>query len=217
MPLGVADPFAAGSTPSSASRKPGDLTSDFYGADRVDGLIVAAERSPADAGTLWAATNKGRLFVAKNADGPAAAVTFSRIDTASTPGRFVTRIFADRSDPNVAFVSYSGFNALTPSTPGHLFRVVYNPATGSATFAAMDFDLGDLPINTIAFDDVAGDLYAATDFGPLVLARGATVWAVAGVGFPEALMVDLEVVPERRLLVAATHGLGIYFLTLRAP
>jgi hypothetical protein len=35
---------------------------------------------------------------------------------------------------------------------------------------------------------------------------------VAGVGFPEALMVDLEIVPEQGILVAATHGLGIYYL-----
>ena len=72
VPLGVAFPFAAGSTPASASRKPGDLTSDFYGADRTDGLIVAVERTPADAGTLWAATNKGRLFISRNADAAAA-------------------------------------------------------------------------------------------------------------------------------------------------
>jgi hypothetical protein len=215
VPLGVAYPFAAGSTPGSASRLPGDLTSAFYGGDRTGGLIVAAERTPADGSTLWAATNKGRLFVAKNADGPAAAVTFTRIDSSATPERFVTRIVADRANPNVAIVSYSGFNALTPSTPGHIFRVVYNPANGSATFTSLDFDLGDLPINTIAYDNVAGDLYAATDFGPLVLQNGATAWAVAGVGFPEALMVDLEIVPERRLLVAATHGLGIFYLSLR--
>ena len=217
LPLGVAYPFPAGSTPGSPSRKPGDLTSDFYVGDRTDGLIVAAERSPADTGTLWAATNKGRLFIAKNADAAAAAVTFTRIDTGATPGRFVTRIFPDRADPNVAIVSYSGFNALTPSTPGHVFRVVYTPSTGRATFTSLDFDLGDIPINTIAVDHVTGDLYAATDFGPLVLAAGATTWAVAGVGFPEALMVDFEIVPERRLLVAATHGLGVYYLTLRAP
>jgi hypothetical protein len=215
VPLGVAFPFAPGTTPSSASRKPGDLTSDFYGADRLDGLVVAAERSPADAGTLWAATNKGRLFIAKNADGPAAAVVFTRFDTPTTPGRFVTRIFADRSDPNVALISYSGFNALTPSTPGHIFRVVFDPATERATFTSLDFDLGDIPINTIAFDHVRGDLYAATDFGPLLLKSESKQWEVAGIGFPEALMVDLEIVPERRLLIAATHGIGIFYLTLR--
>ena len=214
LPLGVAWPFANGSTPDSPSRKPGDLTSEHYGSDRTGGLIVAAERTPADAGTLWAATNKGRLFVAKNADGPAAAVEFVRIDLPATPNRFVTRIVVDRSDPNVAYVSYSGFNALTPSTPGHVFRVVYDAVNRQAAFFSIDYDLGDLPINTIAYDDVAGDLYAGTDFGPLVLRRDTGHWETAGVGFPEALMVDLEIIPERRLLVAATHGLGIFYLEL---
>jgi hypothetical protein len=156
----------------------------------------------------------GRLFVAKNVDGAAASVQFVRIDTPGTPNRFVTRIFVDPHDPNVAYVSYSGFNALTPGTPGHVFRVVYSAANQQASFTSMDFDLGDMPINTIAFDDVTGDLFAGTDFGPLVLRHERTQWERAGTGHPEALMVDLEIVPERRLLVAATHGLGVYYLDL---
>lgn len=192
-----------------------DLTSDFYGSDRVGGMIVSAERTPADAGTLWAATNFGRLFVSKNADGPAAAVTFTRVDTPSLPNRFVTRIAVNRVNPNVAFISYSGFNALTPSTPGHIFRAVFNPATGVATFTSSDFDLGDIPINTLAYDDVRGDLYAATDFGPLVLKAGTARWVLAGRGFPEVVMVDLEIAPEQGVLVAATHGMGIFTLRLQ--
>lgn len=214
-PLGVPYPFATGTTPDSSSRAPGDLTSTFYGVDRVGGMIVSAERTPADAGTLWAGTNFGRLFVSKNADGPAASVTFTRVDTPSLPNRFVTRIAVDRSNPNVAFISYSGFNALTPSTPGHIFRAVYDPATGVATFTSSDFDLGDLPINTLAYDDVRGDLYAATDFGPLVLKAGTSRWVLAGRGFPEVVMVDLEIVPEQGVLVAATHGMGIFVLRVQ--
>ena len=214
-PLGVPYPFAAQSTPDSSSRKPGDLTSDFYGTDRVGGLIVAAERTPADAGTLWAATSVGRLFVSKNADGASANVTFTRIDTPALPNRFVTRIVVDRANPNVAFVSYTGFNAITPSTPGHVFRVVYDPATGGATFTSSDFDLGDLPVNTLAYDDVRGDLYAGTDFGPLVLKAGTSRWVLAGRGFPEVVIVDLEYSPSHGVLVAATHGMGIFALSLR--
>lgn len=215
VPLGVVYPFAGGTTPDASSRKPGDLTSDFYGRDRTGGLIVAAERSPADGGTLWAATNFGRLFISKNADAPGNQVEFNRIDTDTTPNRFVTRIVADPANPNAAFVSYSGFNATTPSTPGHVFRVVYDPGSQHATFTSMDFDLGDLPINTIAFDDRLGDLYAATDFGPLVLPQGASSWQVAGLGFPQALMVDLRLMSDQRLLIAATHGLGIFYMNLR--
>jgi hypothetical protein len=214
VPLGVAFPFVIGTTPDSVSRKPGDLTSDYYGIDRVGGLIVAAERTRADSGTLWAATNFGRLFISKNADANGADVQFVRIDTPMTPNRFVTRIVVDRTDPNVALISYSGFNAITPAQPGHIFRAVYDPSAQAATFTLLDADLGDLPINTLAYDDLRGDLYAGTDFGPLILRNGSATWDVAGVGFPEALMVDLEIVPEQRLLVAATHGLGIFYLWL---
>ena len=215
VPLGVEFPFAPNTNPASPSRLPGDLTSSFYGPDRSGGIIVAAERTPADRSTLWAATSFGRLFVSKNADGAGTAVRFTRVDNAITPNRFITRIVVDRTNPNVALIAYSGFNALTPATPGHIFRAVYNPATEQATFQPLDFDLGDIPVNTMAFDDVRGDLYLGTDFGPLVLRQSATAWELAGVGFPEALMVDLEIVPERRLLIAATHGLGIFYLTLR--
>ena len=145
VPLGVVYPFPSGSTPASTSRKPGDLTSDFYGTSRVGGLIVAAERTPADAGTLWAATSFGRLFVSKNASAPGADVQFVRIDSADLPNRFVTRIVVDRTNPNVAIISYSGFNALTPATPGHIFRAVFDPQAQRASFTSLDFDLGDLP------------------------------------------------------------------------
>lgn len=215
QPLGVVYPFAAQTTPASTSRKPGDLTSDVYGTDREGGIIVAAERSAADGGTLWAATSRGRLFVSRNADGPASSVTFARVDSPSTPGRFITRIVADPTDVNAAIVSYSGFSALTPATPGHIFRVTIDPSTGGVTFVSLDYDLGDLPINTIAFDHLRGDLYAATDFGPLVLRRASTQWAVAGAGFPEVVMVDLKIVPERGVLVAATHGLGVFTLKIQ--
>ena len=214
MPLGVASPFQSGSTPESASRRPGDLTGDAFGSDRAGGIVVAAERSPADAGTLWAATSAGRLFVSTNADAPGPDVAFTRIDTVATPNRFVTRIVPDRANPNAAYVSYSGFNALTPSSPGHVFHAVFNPSTRMASFSVLDRDLGDLPINTLAVDAERGDIYAGTDFGPLVLRSGSASWEPAGVGFPEALMVDLEFVPSQRLLIAATHGLGIFYLRL---
>jgi hypothetical protein len=108
-----------------------------------------------------------------------------------------------------------GFNALTHARP--VCRVVYNPANRQASFTAMDFDLGDMPINTVAFDDVTGDLYAGTDFGPLVLRHDTTHWGTVGFGFPEALMVDLEIVSERRLLIAATHGLDLHLISASIP
>ena len=54
----------------------------------------------ADAGTLWAATNFGRLFISKNADvEPASAGVHDRIDTDSAidPGRFISGIEVDQT------------------------------------------------------------------------------------------------------------------------
>ena len=112
----------------------GDLTSTFYGNDRVGHYVVATERAPGDEGTLWAATRIGRVFVSKNADlATARNVAFSRIDTPTTPGRFVSGIAVDPADANHAWVSYSGYNAYTPATKGHVFDVHFNPNTGTAT------------------------------------------------------------------------------------
>jgi len=214
VPLGIGFPFPPGTNADSPQRSPGDLTGQAFGGDRGGGIIVAAERSPLDGGTLWAATSFGRLFVSKNADADGPAVVFTRIDTPVMPNRFVTRIVPDRTNANAAFISYTGFNALTPSTPGHIFRVVFNPSTRIAAFTSLDADLGDLPVNTLAVDSARGDVYAGTDFGPIVLRNGSPSWQLAGIGFPEAVMVDLEFVPSERVLIAATHGLGIYYLRL---
>ena len=113
----------------------GDLTSTFYGNDRVGQYVVATERAPSDSGTLWAGTRIGRVFVSKNADlATARNVAFSRIDLPTTPGRFVSGIAVDPADANHAWVSYSGYNAYTPSTKGHVFDVHFNPNNGTATW-----------------------------------------------------------------------------------
>ncbi len=71
-------------------------------------------------------------------------------------------------------------------------------------------------MNTLAYDHLRGNLYAGTDFGPLVLKAGTGRWVLAGRGFPEVVIVDLEMAAPQGVLVAATHGLGIFSLSLRS-
>jgi hypothetical protein len=182
---------------------------------RAGGFVTADERSAADTSTLWAATATGRLFVSKNADAdPAASVSFTRIDTPSTPERFVTGIYVSPTDPNVAWVSYGGFNAATPATPGHVFKVTYNPVAGTATFQDLSYDFGDLPVTDIVRDDVTGDLYASSDFGVYLLESGSTTWTLAAPGMPNVSVPGLTIVPSKRKLYAATHGLAAWSLNL---
>lgn len=97
------------------------LTDSTYGSDKAGSFVVAIARAPQDYSTLWAATRPGRLFISTNAAAPASAVTFTRIDTSAQLGRFISGIAVDPKNPYHAFVSYSGYNAYTPKTPGHVF------------------------------------------------------------------------------------------------
>jgi hypothetical protein len=62
--------------------------------------------------------------------------------------------------------------------------------------------------------DRAGNLYAANDFGFLLLAAGETSWVEAAFGMPNVEVAGLTIVPGERILYAATHGLSAWRLNL---
>jgi len=195
---------------------PNRLLSAFWG-DRAGGNMSAVERTVADTSTAWAATTTGRVFISKNVDAdPASAVAWTRLDDDVTvdPNRFVSSIYVDRSNPNRAWISYSGYNVATPAEPGHVFEVVYDPGTGSSTWTDRSYDLADLPVTDVAQDSVTGDIYASTDFGVLLLADGTTSWALAAPGMPNVEVAGLTIVPSERKLYAASHGLSAWSLNL---
>jgi hypothetical protein len=198
-----------------------DLTGTAYGADAVPGdLVSALARAPENTGTLWASTTTGRLFISDNANDPAASVTWQRLDrandgtnpVANAPRRDIAQIAVDPSDPNTAYVAYSGYNVNTPATPGHVFRV--DRTGGTATWTDLSYNLDDLPVNGIALDSQTGDLYAGTDFGVMELPSGSTTWELAATGMPGAEVTMLNIVPSSRVLYASTHGFGAWVLYL---
>jgi len=221
-PLGattyVPQPFPNLPNPASYSATRLTASGALYGTDRAGGTVAAVERTGGDTSTLWAATSTGRVFISKNADADAAsAVTFKRLDSLATndPGRFVSGIYVDPTNPNRAWVSYSGFNAATPTTPGHVFEVTYNESAGTAAWVDRSFDIGDIPINDVVRDDVTGNLYASSDFGVFLLLTGSSDWVDAAPGMPNVEVAGLTIVPAERKLFAATHGLGAWLLNLQ--
>jgi hypothetical protein len=198
----------------SGPNTPGDLTGTPYGGDRLGGFVAAIERAPSNTSTLWAATGTGRLFISDNADAAAASVAFTRLDSsaANDPSRFISSIYVDPTNPNHAWVSYSGYNINTPAQPGHVFEVTRTGAT--ATWTDRSYNLSDLPVTDLVRDDLTGDLYAGTDFGVMKLASGSTTWTVAAAGMPMVETPGLTIVPSSRVLYAATHGLGAWKLDL---
>ncbi|MDQ5820752.1 MAG: hypothetical protein M3540_04855 [Actinomycetota bacterium] len=202
----------------------GRLSDAAYGATRQGGYVSVVE--PAwDGQTIWAATQVGRVFVSKNAGGPEPAVVFDRIDddptATNTPPRFPSAIYVDPLDSNHAWITYSGFNAKTPATPGHVFEVRYIP--GASTFQILDGNepsdqLGDIPATSIAVSD-KGTIYVGTDFG-VVASKGDGRWQQAGKHLPRMPVPDLVYVRDvltppykgKNRLYAGTHGQGAWEL-----
>jgi len=194
----------------------GDLTGPAFGSDKGGFYVVAISRAPSNKNVMWAATRRGRIFVSSNAQDSAASVTYNRIDTANQPARFVSGIVVDPANANHAWISFSGYNAFTPSQPGHVFEVTFNPKKGTATFTDRSLNLGDQPITGLARDDQTGDLYASTDFGVVELRAGTKQWLEAAAGLPPVAVYGLSLSSSGRVLYAATHGRSIYRLTLGA-
>jgi hypothetical protein len=213
-PLG--DPSGQGGTGTA-----GDLTGPSYGADKHFGndYVVRVARTESDSTTMWAATRRGRVFISTNANAAAPAVSFTRVDTPAQPTRFVSGLVIDPGNRYHAYVSFGGYNAATPATPGHVFDVVYNPATHTATWTALDRGtgpLGDLPVTDLALDAKTGRLYAATDFGVLTQVGRSGFWWLAAPGMPVVEVAGLTLDSKNRVLYAATHGRSVWSLQLRS-
>jgi hypothetical protein len=234
------DGVASTTTVPSCINQPGDLAGTVYGGDRTGGTISFVARGGVDHGTLWAVTSAGRVFVSHNADlADPEFVTWHRIDNSTSPTRFPSGIYVDANDGSHAWVTYSGYNAATPTTPGHVFEVRENGvAPGSGIFTNLNvegggtssyptpFSDGDLPVSDVARDDATHTLYVSTDFGVLVGPNdGHSGWHVTE-GMPRYEVMHLEIQPSSRvptcvgashcprLLYAATHSQGIWRMRL---
>jgi hypothetical protein len=240
---GIVPPPPATDPIPSCINQPGDLTGTVYGTDRGGGSLSWLARDAADHGTLWASTSAGRIFVTHNADAAdPATVTWHRIDSSTSggsPTRFPSGIYVDPADTGHAWISYSGYNAATPTTLGHVFDVHENGTTpGSGTFANLNVESGtsafptptadgDLPVSDVVRDDSNATLYVSTDFGVLRGdADGTGGWHVTA-GMPRYEVMHLEIQPSSRVatcaigkkckpvLYAATHSQGIWQMRLQ--
>ena len=133
--------------------------------------------------------------------------TWTRVGKSELPARPVSSIAVDRSNYRTAYVAFNGFNAATPSRPGHVFRTL----DGGASFADVTGDLPDSPVNSLVLDpSFPNTLYAGTDVGAFVTYNGGAHWTALGSGFPLVAVWQLDLDPSHRVLAAGTHGRGAY-------
>lgn len=159
---------------------------------------------------VWVGTGDGLVQFTANA-GALANATFTNVTKAPLPNRYVTDIALDPSNLQRAVVSFSGFNANTPATPGHVFAT----ADQGATWRDLSGNLPDLPVNSVVLDPLSpGVYYAGTDLGVFRTQDNGATWVRLAEGMPKVPVLMLRYHAATRTLVAATHGRGVYRLEL---
>ncbi len=188
----------------------GDLTSGCTGTAPNGGrgcTISAIGVGGGDA--VYTGSEEGWVYLSTDAQ-VSSNPSWTRVGKSKLPNRPVEQIAVDRSNYRIAYVAYSGFNAATPSRPGHVFRTF----DGGQSWADITGDLPDSPVNSIVLDpSYPNTLYVGTDVGPFVTYNGGANWYELGQGFPIIAINQLDLDASHRLMAAGTHGRGAFSLT----
>jgi ligand-binding sensor domain-containing protein len=85
---------------------------------------------------------------------------------------------------------------------------VFETHDAGATWHDVSGDLVDAPANDVV---LAGDhLVVGTDVGVFVAGLHGGTWLRVGAGLPNTVVNDLDVTPNGDLVIAATHGRGLW-------
>jgi photosystem II stability/assembly factor-like uncharacterized protein len=133
------------------------------------------------------------------------------------PVRAVNDIVVDPRSPQIAYVSYSGFDE-NGSGRGHVFRTT----DGGQSWQDISGNLPDVPVNSLLIDPdstspgAARVLFAGTDVGVFrVTLDGGANWTPFGSGLPPVVVNRLAYNATTRQLLAATYGRGIWAISSR--
>ena len=190
-----------------------DLTS-----DNSQNFVTAVSVAPSSSNTIYAGTSDGRLW--QSAQALSGATDIHRVNGTNQPGRSVTAIAVDSTNPEAAFAAYSGFSCPGVNGCDGLGHLFFTNNSG-ASWLRVDGNLPDGPVNDIVIDPTDGTdntIYVATDSGVYASANatagGATTWSVLQSGLPNSQVLALRLRNTSRTLVAATHGRGLWSLLL---
>ena len=165
--------------------------------------VVSLSISPANPRWVWALERSSGI-VRRSNDGGDTWVTSQVQPFAGIGG---TKVLADPSDSSGAFCAFLSH----PLRPPVLLRTT----DGGLTWNDVSGNLIGQSVNTITIDPIRpNDWYAGTAVGVWFSQDRGDTWIPFGNGLPYAQVLDLGVQVASRKLRAATHGRGLWEVTL---
>ena len=167
--------------------------------------IFSISESPLRFGLLYAGTDDGRVHLTRNGG-----LTWTEI-TAGLPGeRFVAELVASKYDEATVYLAMNGKrdDDFTP--------YLWKSTDYGTTWNSIVNDLPLGPVNVIKEDPANPNLlYVGTDVSVYVSLDGGVNWEVLAADLPSTFVHDLVIHPRDGIMVAATHGRGMFALDVR--
>jgi hypothetical protein len=137
---------------------------------------------------------------------------------ATLPNRPVLGISLDPSvnaaNVPVGYAAVGGFNANTPTTPGHLFQVTCAVTCGSFTWTDKTGNLPDIPVDSVIVNPKwPQQVFAGTDWGLYYtdnISDASPTWNRFENGMPHSMVWDLQIDRGSTTLSVWTRSRGAY-------
>jgi photosystem II stability/assembly factor-like uncharacterized protein len=167
--------------------------------------VTALSESPLKFGLLYAGTDDGRVHVTRDGGD-----SWTDISRGLQPDRFTSRIVASAYDEATVYLTQNGKRS-DDFAPYVWISVDYG-----RTWRSIAGDIPFGPVNVIREDPRNPDLlYVGTDVSVYVSLDGGATWHTLAHELPSTFVHDLVVHPRDDILVAATHGRGMYAFDVR--
>jgi PKD repeat protein len=167
----------------------------------ITGTLNTIAISPANNQVIWTA-KAGGFFVTTNGGTSWTTIT-------NVPSGTITSIACSDTDPNKAWITYSGFSNTN--------KVLQTNDQG-ATWINISSSVPNIPVNYITYVNGSNEaLYIGTDLGVFYKDASMTVWQPFFSGLPNVIVTQLSIYYATGKIRASTYGRGIWESDLYVP
>lgn len=183
--------------------------------------INQVKYSPKFQSVAIAGTNDGNVWIGFNL-GTGMAGQANWVDVTGSNSVLANRpVLGIALDPSAAsasvaigYAAVGGFNANTPTSPGHLFQVTCGANCSSFTWANKTGNLPDIPVDSVIVNpNYPRQVFAGTDFGLYYtddINAATPVWKRFNAGLPNAMIWDMQVDRGATTLSVWTRSRGAF-------